>query len=215
MRCLSLRSSSVRTAWISRLSLSAGARLRFCDLAPAEVLLLAREGLTAVPKEAAAEVLPSGNSRLGMALRRGSAAPAAALLGRNGLEEAGRTRDRGPARTVRPPRPGAPDVGEPAAVRARSPEREVAGTAEGLAGRRLVAAGEDLAQTLGAVLSHPLNIGRKGAAPEHFLDPIGILEKRDRTRALAPAAHTGIGLTQGATEERKSYVRTRRGDRSR
>ena len=49
----------MRTAWISRLSLSAGARLRFCDLAPAEALLLAGEGLTAAPKDPAPKTLRS------------------------------------------------------------------------------------------------------------------------------------------------------------
>ena len=148
-------------------------------------------------------------------ISRRSAAPAAALLGRNGLEEAGRTRDRGPGRAVRPPRPGAPDVGEPASVRPRAPEREVAGAAEGLAGRRLVAAGEDLAQALGAVHSHPLNIGRKGAAPEHFLDPIGDTRREGSHQGPCAGRPQRHRVEPGATEERKSYVRARRGDRSR
>jgi hypothetical protein len=47
----------VSTVWISRLSLSAGARLRFGDLAPAEGPFLAREELTGAPKAPAAKTL--------------------------------------------------------------------------------------------------------------------------------------------------------------
>ena len=126
MRYWSWASSSVRTAWISRLSLSAGARLRFDDLAPAEDPFLAGEGLTAAPKGAAAEVLPSATRRVCAATE-----PFPFGNGRVLLDQEAQL------------------VG-----RARAPEGRVAGGAEELAGRRCAAVGEDLGQALDAVLLH-------------------------------------------------------------
>src|SRR5581483_7913456 len=139
-------SSWVRTAWISRLSLFAGARRGLAGLAPAADPRLAREGLTAAFEAAAAKVLPAR----WLALGGGHAvadqvAIAVALALQAGVE---------------------PDERAELLGRARAPESRVAGGAEQLAGRRLAAVGENVAQALGAVLSHPPDIGTRGAVRE-------------------------------------------------
>ena len=70
--------------------------------------------------------------------------------------------------------------------RLRAPEGGVAGAAEGLAGRRVVAAGDDLGQALGAVLSHPRNIGRKRPAPEGFWTAVQLID-HERERPGVPS----------------------------
>ena len=111
-------------------------------------------------------------------------------------------RDAGPRRASH----AAIDQGRSSSVRLRPPEREVAGAAEGLAGRRVVAAGEDLGQALGAVLSHPRNIGRKRPAPEGFWTPVQLID-HERERPGVPSRRANSLLCDPKQGVRLSLLR--------
>ena len=126
----------MRTAWISRLSVSAGARFRFDDLAPAEDPFFVREELTAAPKGVAAEVLPSEFSR------RPGARPSHSH-GKAEWRSTGRRRSSSVA-------PG--------------PQRAVwQGAQRSSPAGRVAAVGEDLGEALDAVLLHGAYIGEVDA----------------------------------------------------
>ncbi len=73
--------------------------------------------------------------------------------------------------------------------RARSPERQVARVTEELAAGGLVAVGEDLGETLSAVLPHALVFGSTKAIPEHLW--------------TAPFRHRVVPKQLGAYEEKE------------